>query len=615
MISHMPYRSWCVHCVRGRGRAKPHHRLAADEDEKSRRRSRIHMDYFYLSKKEEEALPLLAILDEKTQRVFSLSMPCKGVRHQYNVAVVVKLLRCLGAQDELLKSDTEASIVALRSAVQEKLPGLGFENAVKGESQTNGPIENAIGRIEGVARTLRSALEDHYKVRIPARHPVLCWLLDYAGALITRFNRGEDGMTPYERSVGKKWSIQLPEFGECVLFKPLKGEHQGSKMEALFLPGLYLGLQEGTGLRWVGTASGVQRSWTIKRRPTEEQWVVEELNKVIGLPWQLRPKPIEGGGAMSPSSPEKDVMIELESGGDEAAATPLVERKRKGYVRRGLYIRRDVELRQFGYTEGCDGCEAARHGLAHRQHSRACKQRIAEELEKSDEGKKRVEKVKQREEKFVVAYHDREEREKAEKRRSEASGEEPKAAAPRRVRIADEGEEIDKVLRSGPGDVARDVQPASSSGQQQQAAAGGAVQAPPSASLLDRGGGDDGAMAVDQGPAGGERTGVREMDLGSLTTKADYGALTRSISLDETAELMLDEKVEEMRVLLQIGGVSVRDAYQCQEPVLAEIFLPPRLTRYAQQRGLGDGLALDLTVMDEYGQPWDFSKADCRFRI
>ena len=485
MISHMPYRSWCVHGVRGRGRAKPHHRLAADEDEKSRRRSWIHMDYFYLSKKEEEALPLLAILDEKTQRVFSLSMPCKGVGHQHNVAVVVKLLRCLGAQDGLLK--TEASIVALRNAVQEKLPGLGFENAVKGESRRMGPSRMRLGGL-------------------------------------------------------KEW--------------------------------------RGTGLRWV------QRSWTIKRRPTEEQWVVEELNKVIGLPWQLRPKPIEGGGAMSPSSPEKDVMIELESRGDEAAATPLVERKRKGYVPRGLYIRRDVELQQFGYTEGCDGCEAARHGLAHRQHSRACKQRIAEELEKSDEGKKRVEKVKQREEKFVVAYHDREEREKAEKRRSEASGEEPKAAAPRRVRIADEGEEIDKVLRSGPGDVVRDVQPASSSGQRQQAAAG---EAPSPAPLQNRGGGDGGAMAVDQGPEGGERTGVREMDLGSLTTKVDYGALTRSISLDETAELMLDEKVEEMRVLLQIGGVSVRDAYQCKEPVLADIFSPPRLTRGQHVLAAGPG--------------------------
>ena len=179
------------------------------------------------------------------------------------------------------------------------------------------------------------------------------------------------------------------------------------------------------------------------------------------------------------------------------------------------------------------------------------------------------------------------------------------------MRIADEGEEIDKVLRSGPGEVVRDGQPSSSSGQRQQAAAGEAAQAPSPAPLQDQGGGDGGAMAVDQGPEGGERTGVREMALGSLTTKADYGALTRSISLDETAELMLDEKVEEMRVLLQIGGVSVRDAYQCKEPVLAEIFSPPRLTRYAQQR---DGLALDLTVMDEYGQPWDFSKADCRQR-
>ena len=78
-VCHMPYRSWCARCVRGRGRAPPHARIREAEDEKLRRRPRVSMDYFYLSKKKDDALPLLAIVDESTQRLFSLSLPCKGL--------------------------------------------------------------------------------------------------------------------------------------------------------------------------------------------------------------------------------------------------------------------------------------------------------------------------------------------------------------------------------------------------------------------------------------------------------------------------------------------------------------------------------------------------------
>ena len=46
-VCHMPYRSWCAHCVRGRG----------------------------LGKKKDDALPLLAIVDESTQR---LLVQCGG---------------------------------------------------------------------------------------------------------------------------------------------------------------------------------------------------------------------------------------------------------------------------------------------------------------------------------------------------------------------------------------------------------------------------------------------------------------------------------------------------------------------------------------------------------
>ena len=127
-VTHLPYRSWCNHCVRGRGRALAHHRVREDADDKARGRPRVSMDYFYLGRREEECLPLLAILEEKSQRTFSVAMPCKGVSdHQYPVTIVVKLLRCLGLQDAVLKTDTERSL-----EVQARLSGIGFEDAVKG---------------------------------------------------------------------------------------------------------------------------------------------------------------------------------------------------------------------------------------------------------------------------------------------------------------------------------------------------------------------------------------------------------------------------------------------------------------------------------------------------
>ena len=315
------------------------------------------------------------VLDERSQRTFSVAMPCKGVGHQYNVAVVVRLLRSLGLQDAVLKSDTERSLVALRNDIQVRLPGIAFEDAVKGESQTAGPIEGAVSKLQGMARTLKSALEGHYGAILTSRHPVLVWMTDYTGTLLSRFNRGPDGRTPYERSTGKKWNIALPEFGEGVLFQRLKGEGTASKLEARFEPGIFLGLQEATGLRWVGTETGVVRTWTIRRRPVEDQWKKEELDKVIGLPWQLKPK-ISAEGLRSLPSSERPIEIELPPKEEEPAK---VERKSKDYIPCGIYIRRDVELQEFGFTDGCDGCEAAKLGLAHRQHSRACKARIVQE--------------------------------------------------------------------------------------------------------------------------------------------------------------------------------------------------------------------------------------------
>ena len=47
--THLPFRSWRTHCLRGRGRNKPHQRQIVDADVDERKAPKISMDYFVMS--------------------------------------------------------------------------------------------------------------------------------------------------------------------------------------------------------------------------------------------------------------------------------------------------------------------------------------------------------------------------------------------------------------------------------------------------------------------------------------------------------------------------------------------------------------------------------------
>ena len=169
-----------------------------------------------------------------------LTLPSKGLTHQYNLAVLSRVIKVLGVQFGVLKSDTESALVALRGAVQVKFPNLSVENATKGESASNGLIEATIGKMESQARTLKSALQARYGIEIGPKHAILPWLVDYAGATLSRVCQRSDGRTPYERSARKPWRLQVPEFGECIWYQPSKGEKVGSKLEPKFEKDIFL---------------------------------------------------------------------------------------------------------------------------------------------------------------------------------------------------------------------------------------------------------------------------------------------------------------------------------------------------------------------------------------
>ncbi len=68
-----------------------------------------------------------------------------------------------------------------------------MERSPVGHSQSNGEIEQALQRIENQIRTIRSGFEDRLGMVIPARHPVLTWMVEHAADVIRRYQVGDDG--------------------------------------------------------------------------------------------------------------------------------------------------------------------------------------------------------------------------------------------------------------------------------------------------------------------------------------------------------------------------------------------------------------------------------------
>ena len=68
--THLPYRSWCKHCVNGRGVAHPH---ITQHNSKDGEVPTVGVDYHYMGKEEEEGtVPTLCIKDAHSKVVFDM---------------------------------------------------------------------------------------------------------------------------------------------------------------------------------------------------------------------------------------------------------------------------------------------------------------------------------------------------------------------------------------------------------------------------------------------------------------------------------------------------------------------------------------------------------------
>eukprot|EP00971_Amphidinium_carterae_P082049 1623115-Amphidinium_carterae.3 len=373
--AHIPYRAWCQSCIAGRGRADAHDRP------KTRATSTVGLDYAYLEPKLEaeaagdSAAPIIVVRDDLTGATFSEVLPSKGVAHPYNAGAVVHMLSQLPHSQISLKSDDEESIKALKRVVASELRvkhGKEVMELIAPDSASNGLAEGAARDVKTVTWTLLHSVSlMHGAEKIPARHAIVPWAVKHSGTAMTLAQTGPDGRTAYERMWGRKSSRQMIPFSERVMYH-MPGP---SRAEPRWERGLYLGLAH-KGLYYIGKVGSVTTSRSVRRLPPSEKGSIELLNQVQGTPWAPTPGEIHLPEALR-------IGPEVEASG---ASLPedVGARKHRTYLRRGK------ELKDFGYTKNCPGCDAARLGQPARGHTEACRARIEAEMRGTTSGRERL---------------------------------------------------------------------------------------------------------------------------------------------------------------------------------------------------------------------------------
>ena len=107
-LAHLPYRSWCRHCVKGRGKELPHRRL---EDLVGM--PELHADLCFLGEEGEPSntIPVLVVQERTTRMTMAAALPSKG-SSAYISKRVVAFMKEVGVAhgDVLVKSDHEPAV-------------------------------------------------------------------------------------------------------------------------------------------------------------------------------------------------------------------------------------------------------------------------------------------------------------------------------------------------------------------------------------------------------------------------------------------------------------------------------------------------------------------------
>ena len=97
---------------------------------------------------------------------------------------MVRIIDLLGHREITFKSDTEPASVAFRNREAAMCKAeVTTDDAVKGDKESNGLIENAITLLRGIIRTVKCHIEGRTQEPLNDDSPVMPWLVEHAGCI------------------------------------------------------------------------------------------------------------------------------------------------------------------------------------------------------------------------------------------------------------------------------------------------------------------------------------------------------------------------------------------------------------------------------------------------
>ena len=180
-LTHLPFRNWCIFCVKGKAKDDPHRRKIKQDEEQdipiisidymfmeSRearlRRKEINKSRAESEEEEDKGMPILVLKDSRTKVALARVVPKKG-RDQYAIERLQKDIANLGYKKLILKSDNEVAIVALKQAVKrERDQDIILEESPEYDSMGNGEVERQIQEVQGQIRAAKQTSKPTAKI-------------------------------------------------------------------------------------------------------------------------------------------------------------------------------------------------------------------------------------------------------------------------------------------------------------------------------------------------------------------------------------------------------------------------------------------------------------------
>ena len=290
--THLPFASWCPHCVTMRAMPDRMENLKdAARDVPS-----IAFDFcftgydansnsFVCYDKEPEsgaALKCMVAHDSHTGSVLAVPCTSKGdVRH-----LGIELMRfaqSLGHVTIELRCDQEPSTLSLQRAVINARQRLGLQtlerNPSVGAHASQGYVEKAVDSIRKLANTLLDMVRHRTGLSLCSDHPVFSWAFVHSAWLLNRY-RVTGNLTAYERAAGARYSGRIVPYGEPV-FCQVTPRQKGNPR---WLLGIFLG-KSSNDMFIVGGKGGVRLSRSVRRtgRPWSDE--VKLYESLCGQPW------------------------------------------------------------------------------------------------------------------------------------------------------------------------------------------------------------------------------------------------------------------------------------------------------------------------------------------